>query len=166
MEGSGNGSSLIKLNWSPFLDTDYVRSLSLVSSEYGYGIGHPVYLSMGMVWNILYTSECGYMEHLYTSEYGYDMEHPVYIGLWLWYGTPCIHQYGYGMEHPVYIRVWLYGTLCIHRSMVMIWNTLYKSECGYGMEHSVYISMVLVWNILYTSEYGYMEHPVYIRVWL
>jgi hypothetical protein len=27
--GSGNGASLIKLFWAPFLDPDYVRSLSL-----------------------------------------------------------------------------------------------------------------------------------------
>jgi hypothetical protein len=28
-EGSGNTASLIKLIWAPFLDPDYVRSLSL-----------------------------------------------------------------------------------------------------------------------------------------
>jgi hypothetical protein len=29
MEGSENGASLIEFNWTPFLDPDYVRSLSL-----------------------------------------------------------------------------------------------------------------------------------------
>ena len=29
MEGSGNGASLVKLIWAPFLDPYYVRSLSL-----------------------------------------------------------------------------------------------------------------------------------------
>jgi len=28
-EGSGNGASLINLTWVPFLDSDYVRNLSL-----------------------------------------------------------------------------------------------------------------------------------------
>jgi hypothetical protein len=29
LEGSGNGARLIKSIWAPFLDPDYVRSLSL-----------------------------------------------------------------------------------------------------------------------------------------
>jgi hypothetical protein len=32
MESSGNVTSFIKLNWEPFLDPDYVRSLSLGES--------------------------------------------------------------------------------------------------------------------------------------
>ena len=28
-EGSGNGASLITLRWAPFLDPDYIRTLSL-----------------------------------------------------------------------------------------------------------------------------------------
>ena len=56
----------------------------------------------------------------------------------------------------------MYGTPCIYQSMVMEQNTtytpeyfygmatLYTSEDGYGMEHSVYISVVMEKNTQYT----------------
>ena len=80
----------------------------------------------------------------------------------------CTSEYGYGKEHSVYIRVCLwYGTFCIHQSVLVVWNTVYTSAYGYGMEHCIHQSVVMVWDTLNISEYcNGMEHSVYIRVWL
>jgi hypothetical protein len=50
MEGSVNGSSLVKFTWAPFLDPDYVRSLSV-----------------GAIWNFCIKDQSF---HELASEYG------------------------------------------------------------------------------------------------